>query len=94
MFVIYNLSICAHSVLIKILSTCISIRTILEGHMCLDIFVLLAAGEQANICLLIFIQNVSHDLSVDDNLLLKKMTIHWENFNINRSTNCFVILDL
>lgn len=46
--------------------------------MCLDIFVLLAAGEQANICLLIFIQNVSHDLSVDDNLLLKKITIHWD----------------
>lgn len=53
--------------------------TILEGCMCLDIFVCigtsfssLAAGEKANIWLLIFIQNVSHDLSVDDNLLLKK----------------------
>jgi len=50
----------------------IDVNTILESHTCLDIFVpfgmQLAAGEQANI----WLQNISHDLSVDDNLLLKE----------------------
>lgn len=54
----------------------VDVNTILESHTCLDIFVpvgmQLAAGEQANIWLLVFIQNISHDLSVDDNLLLKE----------------------
>lgn len=54
----------------------VDVNTILESHTCLDIFVpvgmQLTAGEQSNIWLiwlLVFILNISHDLSVDDNLL-------------------------
>lgn len=60
----------------------VDVNTILESHTCLDIFVpvgmQLAVGEQANIWLLVFIQNISHDLSVAERKCIG--TMHWENF--------------